>query len=140
MPRAVLPPGRTLPAVFGPLMLAAAPKCPFCLLAWAGVGGWAAALGPAYGRWLLPGTVAALVLTVAALAWRPRRGYGPAGVAAAGAVLFAAAKFWAGHPPATYAAAALLGIAVAWGSWPARRGASPAACGSCAPTPLRLGP
>jgi len=136
------------------LVLALAPKCPLCLLAWAGALGVAPLISPftaTYGRWLIPLTVLTLALPVAALTlrgWRLAgwhlaggrqrhgrlRGWGPAALALLGAGVIFAGKFWLDHPPSLYLGMALLFAAALLGSrLEARRTAadSPDPCQSC---------
>lgn len=137
MPSPPAGPRRVSAALFGSLALAAAPKCPFCFLALAGLGGsTAAALAPAYARWLLPLTAVLLAATVALLALRRRAGYGPALLAAAASLALLAAKLGDAGTPAVAAAAAALTGAAAWHLRPRR---TPAAC-PCTPSHPSEGP
>lgn len=126
---------RVSAALFGSLALAAAPKCPFCLLALAGLGGSAAALAPAYAALLLPATAVLLAATVAVLALRPRAGWGPAALAAAAAIALLAAKFGGGPTAAVAVSAVLLAAATAWHLWP-----RPSAACPCSPPYPAEGP
>jgi hypothetical protein len=81
---------RTL--VAGSLLLALAPKCPFCVLAYFGVVGAAGSLS-AWGAWLAPMTTLSLTLTIFALGWRTGGRMGPAILGSAGAVVILAGKF-----------------------------------------------
>lgn len=97
--------------------------CPACWPAYAGL---LSSVGLGFlisAKYLLPLTVAFLVLVLAALVFRARhrRGYGPflIGVIAASAVLVG--KFvWSSHT-IVYSAVGLLVIASLWNSWPRDR-------------------
>jgi hypothetical protein len=128
---APLRPRRVLSACAGSLALAALPKCPLCLLAWAGVAG-SAGFTSAYGAWLLPATALALGVTVGALAFAGA-GAGPLLLALAGSAATLAGKFRLDEPALLYAGLAALLAATAWGVL--HRGPPPArACsaGACA--------
>ncbi|HEX5871409.1 MAG TPA: hypothetical protein VFY65_13370, partial [Longimicrobium sp.] len=131
MNTASLRPRRLLGACAGSLALAALPKCPLCLLAWAGVAG-SAGFASTYGAWLLPATAAALCVTVGALAVGGA-GAGPVALALAGSAATLGAKFRLDEPVLLCAGLAALLAATAWGAL--HRGARPArACptGACA--------
>lgn len=117
---------RSAVLVLSSLALAAAPKCPFCILAFLGVVGTATTAGAAYRVWLFPATVLWLGVTVAALAWRARgaRQYGPpvAGAVAAAAILIG--KFHVAVPFVVYAGMAVLAAAAVWRAWPRRNACS----------------
>lgn len=116
-----LPAGRIqlaslLPAVGAALL----PKltCPACWPAYAAL---LSALGVGfidYTPYLLPLTLVFLVVTLAILAWRPRRGYAPLvlGLFASGAMLIG--KFLFDSDIAAYAGVALLVGASTWNAWP----------------------
>jgi lipopolysaccharide export LptBFGC system permease protein LptF len=78
--------------------------------------------------YLLPLTVLALVLAVAALAFRARRrrGYGPFTMGLAAAVLLVVGKFVIGSNVAVYGSVAALVVASLWNSWPTRPAGVPA--------------
>jgi 4-amino-4-deoxy-L-arabinose transferase-like glycosyltransferase len=125
---------RLIPAAAGSLAVAALPKCPLCLLAWAGVAG-SAGFASTYGAWLLPGTAALLALTVLALALSGRtRGFGPAALALAASAAVLIGKFGGDRPPLLYAGLAALAAAALWGGWPRPAPAEAHACAPCAST------
>ena len=131
---------RLLPAAAGSLAAAALPKCPLCLLAWAGVAG-SAGFARAYGAWLLPATAALLALTVLALALSGRsRGYGPAALALVASAAVLAGKFRLDQPAALYAGLAALAAAALWGAWPRRAAAQAGECRPCAANPPGIAP
>lgn len=101
-----------LGACAGSLALAALPKCPLCLLAWAGVAG-SAGFAQAYGAWLLPATAAALAITLGALALAGA-GAGPLLLALAGSAGVLGGKFRLDQPFVLYAGLAALLAATAW--------------------------
>lgn len=105
-----------LPAVGAALL----PKltCPACWPAYAAL---LSALGVGfidYTPYLLPFTMVFLAVTLAILAWRPRRGYAPLalGLFASGSMLIG--KFFFDSDIATYTGVALLVGASAWNAWP----------------------
>lgn len=105
--------------------------CPACWPAYAAA---LSALGLGFlmkARFLLPITIALLVLATFAIAFRARarRGYAPAIVAAAAAVALVVAKFVFESDPLTYAATAVFAAAAIWNAWPSRKVA--AACPAC---------
>lgn len=117
------------------LVLAVAPKCPACLLAYAGLVGSASLSWSAYGvysQWIAPVTVVSLALTVGAVAFqcrcrRSRREMGPAVMAFLAAAAILAGRFWLDQKAFIYLGmAALLGAAV--------RASRPAACSACRET------
>jgi hypothetical protein len=110
---ASLRPRRVLSACAGSLALVALPKCPLCLLAWAGVAG-STGFASAYGAWLLPATALALGVTVGALALAGA-GAGPLLLAMAGAAATLGGKFRLDQPALLYAGLAALLAATAWG-------------------------
>jgi mercuric ion transport protein len=120
-------------ATIASLALAMAPKCPVCLLAYAGfLGGlvstsWA----DAYPGVLSFVMAASLALTVGALAWRAdeRQGYGPSGLALLGAISLLLAKFHFDSPPAVVAGMTAILAAAAWNSW--RTAPHPQSCKHC---------
>jgi len=128
-----LPAGRLqlaslLPAVGAALL----PKltCPACWPAYAAL---LSALGVGfidYTPYLLPLTLVFLIVTLAILAWHPRRGYAPLalGLFASGAMLIG--KFFFDSDIATYAGVALLVGASTWNAWPAQ---TKVACVNCKP-------
>jgi hypothetical protein len=127
---ASLRPRRLLSACAGSLALVALPKCPLCLMAWAGVAG-SAGLVSAYGAWLLPATVLALAVTVGALALAGA-GAGPVLLSAAGAAATLGGKFRLDQPFVLYAGLAALLAATAWGALRRKPGPARACGGGCA--------
>ncbi len=92
--------------------------CPACWPAYAAL---LSSLGVGfvdYTPWLFPATMVFLGVTLALLAWRPRRGYRPLalGVAASMAVLIG--RFAFDSEIAVYAGIGLLAAASAWNAWP----------------------
>jgi hypothetical protein len=117
-----------LPAVGAALL----PKltCPACWPAYAAL---LSALGVGfidYTPYLLPLTLIFLVVTLAVLAWRPRRGYAPLVLGLLAATSMLAGRFVFDSDVATYAAVLLLVAASAWNAWPTTAGAR-AACVKC---------
>lgn len=107
-----------LPAVGAALL----PKltCPVCWPAYAAV---LSALGVSfidYTPYLLPLTLVFLAVTLAVLAWRPRRGYAPLALGAAASAIVLAGKFLSGSDFAVYAGVALLVAASVWNAWPGK--------------------
>lgn len=105
-----------LPAIGAALL----PKltCPVCWPAYAAV---LSALGVGfvdYTPYLLPLTMAFLTITLAILAWRPRRGYAPLGLGVAASALVLVGKFLFDSDLAVYAGIALLVGASMWNAWP----------------------
>jgi hypothetical protein len=109
---ASLRPRRLLSACAGSLALAALPKCPLCLLAWAGVAG-SAGFTSAYGAWLLPATALALGVTVGALTFAGA-GAGPVLLSVTGAAAVLGGKFRLDQPLVLYTGLAALLAATAW--------------------------
>lgn len=110
----------TIPGIGAALM----PKliCPLCWPLYAGI---LSSLGLGFlisATYLLPFTIAFLILTLAALAFRAkqRRGYGPLvlGVVASLAVLIG--KFEVDSNTVVYAGIAVLVTAAVWNAWPRR--------------------
>lgn len=122
-------PHRLVPGLAASVGVAVLPKCPLCLLAWAGVAG-SAGFARTYEAWLAPATVLALALTVGALAWG-RGGRGPALLAAAGAAGVLAGRFRVDSAVLVYAGLAVVAAAVAWRTL-VRDASPPAACPPCA--------
>jgi hypothetical protein len=128
-----LPAGRIqlvslMPAVGAALL----PKltCPACWPAYAAL---LSALGVSffdYTPYLLPFTLVFLVVTLAILAWRPRRGYAPLALGLFAAVIMLIGKFIFDSDVAAYAGVALLVGASAWNAWPTQ---ATAACVNCKP-------
>lgn len=113
-------------------------SCPSCWPAYAGV---LSSMGVPFlmdTTWLLPITVAALLLALGGLAFRARRrrGLGPLilGAVAAGAILLG--KFVLGIDAAVYTGTVLLVGASLWNSWPKTQLAACDTC-DCAPEAAR---
>lgn len=99
--------------------------CPACWPAYAGL---LSAMGLGfvdYTPWLLPATTVFVVVTLVALAWRPRRGYAPLALGVLAGALVLGGKFGVDSEVMTYAGVALLVAASVWNSWPARSSACP---------------
>jgi len=117
-----------LPAVGAALL----PKltCPACWPAYAAL---LSALGVGffdYTPYLLPLTLVFLVVTLAILAWRPRRGYAPLALGLFASAAMLIGKFFFDSDIATYAGVALLVGASTWNAWPTQ---AKAACVNCKP-------
>jgi hypothetical protein len=117
-----------LPAVGAALL----PKltCPACWPAYAAL---LSALGVGfvdYTPYLLPLTLVFLILTLAILAWRPRRGYAPLVLGLIAAAVMLIGKFFFDSDTATYAGVALLVGASTWNAWPIQ---AKAVCVNCKP-------
>src|SRR2546428_13780964 len=101
---------RTALLTISPALLAVAPKCPICFLAYFGIFGVATASASVYRVWLPPVTAIWLALTVGMLFFRlgDQRRYGPGllGIFAAFAVLVG--RFVADYPALVYAGIAAL--------------------------------
>jgi len=118
-----LPAGRIqlaslLPAVGAALL----PKltCPACWPAYAAL---LSALGVGfidYTPYLLSLTLVFLGVTLAILAWRPRRGYAPLVLGLFAAAVMLIGKFFFDSDIATYAGVALLVGASTWNAWPVK--------------------
>jgi hypothetical protein len=107
-----------LPAVGAALL----PKltCPVCWPAYAAL---LSALGVSfidYTPYLLPLTLVFLVVTLAILARRPRRGYAPLALGLIAAAAMLIGKFGFDSEIATYAGVALLVGASVWNAWPGK--------------------
>jgi hypothetical protein len=105
-----------LPAVGAALL----PKltCPVC---WPAYTALLSALGVGfidYTPYLLPLTLVFLGVTLAMLAWRPRRGYAPLALGLAASAIALVGKFLFDSDLAAYAGVALLVAASVWNAWP----------------------
>lgn len=117
-------------------LLAIAPKCPICFLAYFGIFGVATTSASAYRIWLPPLTVIWLTLTVVVLALQRggRRRYGPALLGVVAGLAVFAGKFVINDQALFYGGiAALIGAAV-WRSW--FRRPSSEFCPPCEQLPL----
>ena len=117
-----------LPAVGAALL----PKltCPACWPAYAAL---LSALGVGfidYTPFLLPLTLVFLVVTLAILAWRPRRGYAPLALGLFASVAMLIGKFFFDSDIATYVGVVLLVGASTWNAWPTQ---TKAVCVNCKP-------
>jgi mercuric ion transport protein len=104
--------------------------CPLCWPAYAGL---LSSLGLGFlisTKYLLPLTVAFLVLAVGALAFRAkhRHGYGPLLLGLVSAMGVLVGKFAFESNPTMYATVGLLVIASLWNAWPRRIAAASACC------------
>ena len=128
---------RTTLMAISSALLAVAPKCPICFLAYFGVFGVATASASLYRVWLPPLTAIWLALTVGMLFFRPgdRRRYGPGwlGIFAAFAVLVG--RFVGDYPALVYAGIATLVVAVIWRT-SIRSSGSTESCAQCDELPL----
>jgi hypothetical protein len=119
--------GRGFSALATALIVAALPKCPMCLLAYAGflgsLGLGSSASTALYVGWLLPASALFLGLTVVLLAFgaRRRRGYGPAIVATVSGAAILLGKFRLDCLPLVYAGLLLIWLAVLWNAWSTKR-------------------
>ncbi|HJW81946.1 MAG TPA: MerC family mercury resistance protein [Acidiferrobacterales bacterium] len=107
-----------LPAVGAALL----PKltCPACWPAYAAL---LSALGVGfidYTPYLLPLTLVFLAVTLAILAWRPRRGYAPLAVGLFASAAMLIGKFFFDSDIATYTGVVLLVGASTWNAWPVK--------------------
>ncbi len=105
-----------LPAVGAALL----PKltCPVCWPAYAAL---LSALGVGfidYTPYLLPLTLLFLMVTIAILAWRPRRGYAPLALGLTASAMLLVGKFSFDSDTAVYTGVALLVAASVWNAWP----------------------
>jgi hypothetical protein len=119
------------------MLVAVAPKCPICFLAYFGIFGVATASASAYRVWLPPITGFWLALTVALLAFqrRGKRRYGPAALGFVAALMLMTGKFVLDNHALIYAGiVALLGAAV-WRSL-MQEPISTEACSRCEELPL----
>ena len=92
--------------------------CPAC---WPAYGALLSSLGLGfvdYTPWLFPATFAFLVITLALLAWRPRRGYWPLALGIVASVAVLVGKFAFDSEAAVYIGIAVLAGASAWNAWP----------------------
>ncbi|HYU33847.1 MAG TPA: hypothetical protein VEW48_16970 [Thermoanaerobaculia bacterium] len=134
------PGGRDRLLLISSLVLALAPKCPLCLLAYAGFLGSSVTLAwsvtSVYGRWLAPLTVACLALSAGGIAVQAlrRRAFGPAVLALAAAVAIYAGKFHLDQKPFVFTGMAILAAAAVSVSRPRWSGEE---C-RCAPSTLIL--
>ena len=112
------------------LLIAALPKCPLCLLAYAGVLSTLGLDPILYRAWLLPLTLAFSAVALAMMAFRARRrrGYKPLLAGLAAVAMIVAGKFVCDYTPLLVAGMALLPAASAWNSWPKKEKAEQVGC------------
>jgi hypothetical protein len=118
------------------ILLAVAPKCPICFLAYFGIFGVATTSISRYQAWLPPVTAVWLALTIALLAFRAGRlrKYGPLALATAAGLSVFAGRFIIENHFILYAGIAALLVAAVWSSW-SRTSAGPTSCSQCEPQP-----
>jgi len=132
-PKSSLPAGRIqLAGLLAAMGAAFLPKltCPACWPAYAAL---LSALGVGfidYTPYLLPLTLVFLAVTLAILAWRPRRGYAPLALGLFASAILLIGKFFFDSDIATYAGVALLVGASIWNAWPTQ---PKAVCVNCKP-------
>src|SRR5712691_6152900 len=109
---------RTRMMVISSAVLAVAPKCPICFLAYFGIFGVATTSASVYRAWLPPVTAMWLTFTVAMLTFRSgKRRYGLALLGFFGALGVFLGKFVVGDQGLVYAGIAALVGAVVWRSF-----------------------
>lgn len=128
---------RTILMTISSALLAIAPKCPICFLAYFGTFGVATTSASAYRIWLPPLTVIWLTLTVVVLALQRggQRRYGPALLGVVAGLAVFAGKFVINDQALFYGGIAALMGAVVWRSW-FRRPKSSDFCRPCEELPL----
>jgi hypothetical protein len=128
---------RTKLMVISSVVLAVAPKCPLCFLAYFGIFGVATASASVYHFWLPPLTAIWLALTVGMLALKRggQRRYGPALLGVFAGLAVFAGKFVINDQALFYGGIAALMGAVVWRSW-FRRPKSSEFCRPCKELPL----
>lgn len=116
----------------GSAVLAVAPKCPVCLMAYFGFFGAATTSTAAYRLWLPPLTALWLALTVAMLALQGggQRRYGSALLALFAGLAVFGGKFILNYQALVYAGLAALFGAAVWRAW-FQRPASTQPCTQC---------
>lgn len=110
---------RTAAMTLSAAILAVAPKCPVCFLAYFGIFGVATASASVYRAWLPPLTAIWLALTLAMLALRTdgKRSYGPIVLGFVAVLSVVAGKFIIANQMLLYAGVAALIIATGWNAW-----------------------
>jgi hypothetical protein len=112
-------PGRGSFALASSLAAAVAPKCPLCILAYAGSFGAAGLVSPALSSWLAPIAAVWLALTVFTLALPLSAPHlAPAFLAFAGAGTLFAGKFVIDNRAAGWLGLAAMFVAALWRAWP----------------------
>jgi mercuric ion transport protein len=124
--------------LWGPALgIAFLPKliCPACWPAYAALVSAAGVPFLLETRFLLPLTIAALLLVLGLLAWRAptRHGFGPLTVGVLASAAVVVGKFTFDSTPAAYLGATVLFAACVWNSWPRRRAAR-GDCPACVPS------
>jgi hypothetical protein len=110
---------RTAVMTISSALLAVAPKCPICFLAYFGIFGVATSTASEYRAWLPPLTAIWLVFTVGMLVFKQggQRRYGPALLGFLAAVALLAARFILNDQLPVYAGIAALVVAAGWRAW-----------------------
>jgi hypothetical protein len=123
--------GSTAWLMIGSALLAIAPKCPICFLAYLGVFGVASTTASQYRAWIPPLTIFSLTLTVSALGFRAhgKHRFAPALMGLIAAVLILVGKFVVENQAVIILALAVLMTAAVWRVFNQRRAPSP----SCSP-------
>ena len=117
--RAAYRPGRGGIALAGSLAAAVAPKCPLCILAWAGSFGAAGLVSPMLSSWLAPVAAVWLALTVVTLALPLSAAHvPPALLSFAGAGTLFAGRFVIDSSPAVWLGLVAMFAAALWRAWP----------------------
>jgi hypothetical protein len=129
--------GRTRLMAVSSVVLAVAPKCPICFLAYFGIFGVATASASVYRVWLPPLTTIWLALTVGMLFFQRggQRRYGPGLLGIFAGLAVFVGRFVFDYQALVYAGIAALVVAVAWRTW-SRRSASTESCSQCDELPL----
>ncbi|MEM1000380.1 MAG: hypothetical protein AAGN35_25225 [Bacteroidota bacterium] len=107
-------------SIFSTVMIVLIPKCPMCFAAYAAA---LSSLGLGtvpYMPWLLPAMAVVLVLGIAVLWWRGRKGHGylPFYLSLGGAALLFLGKFTFDSPPLLYAGMGFMLLASIWNALP----------------------
>src|SRR6266550_9545026 len=110
---------RTTLMTVSSILLAVAPKCPVCFLAYFGIFGVATASVSTYRAWLPPITAVWLALTVAMLAFQRRgqRRYGPALLGLLASLTILVGRFGLNDQAFVYTGISALVVAVVWRVW-----------------------
>jgi mercuric ion transport protein len=119
------------------VLLAVAPKCPICFLAYFGIFGVATASASVYRVWLPPLTAIWLALTVVMLFLRRghRRRYGPGWLGISAGLGVFVGRFVVEYQALVYAGIAALVVAVIWRTW-CRSSTAAESCAQCDELPL----
>jgi hypothetical protein len=128
---------RTTLMAISSAVLAVAPKCPICFLAYFGIFGVATASASVYRVWLPPLTAIWLALTVGMIFFQRggRRRYGPGLLGIFAGLAVFVGRFIFDYQALVYAGIAALVAAVVWRSW-FRRPTSSESCPQCEQLPL----